>query len=158
MKKKKDMEKQSNDNLKPRKWVLYVLIIINIVIVVVLINRVVTDVKNKADDKNSIFDNFFEKFEDMNTDNDFDRKSFNSSFEMYVGTEWGLSVSRLIDEINTNNKTNPDRLITVVYDDINTTDVDEIRNIKKSLGDWTEYEVILDYDSDGFVNKVTIEK
>ena len=77
---------------------------------------------------------------------------------MYVGTEWGLSVSNLIDKITTNNKTNDKHIITVVFNDINSTDPDVIRNIKKSLGDWTEYEVILDYDTNGYVYLVTIEK
>lgn len=159
MKNNIQQKKAKNDDFKPRKWLLYLLIIINIVIVVILINKVVTDRKNKVEDKpnNGIFD-IFQKLEDMNSNSDFEKHSFNSSFELYVGTEWGVSVSRLIDEITTNNKTNQDRMITVVFDEVNTTDVDEIRNIKKSLDDWTEYEVILDYDSDGFVNLITIEK
>jgi hypothetical protein len=77
---------------------------------------------------------------------------------MYVGTEWGSSVSRLIDKVITNNKTNDKHIITVVFNDVNSTDSDVIRNIKKSLGDWTEYEVILDYDDKGFVYLVTIEE
>ena len=84
--------------------------------------------------------------------------SFNSSFEMYVGTKWGLQVSRLIDEVTTNNKTNSEHIITVVYGDINSTDSNEIRNIKKELDDWTDYEVILDYDDNGFVYLITIEE
>jgi len=152
----------SDRNLKPRKWLLYVLIIINIVIVVILANKIVTDRKNKEQEQNGGFDNIFNEFEDiMNNNNsfsDFDRKSFNSSFEMYVGTEWGLSVSRLIDEVITNNKTNNEHIITVVFENINSTDSNEIRNIKKSLDDWTEYEVILDYDENGFVNLITIER
>ena len=61
------------------------------------------------------------------------------------------------EKMNINNKTNSDQLITVVYNNINTTNESEIRNLKKSFDTWTNYEVILDYDSVGFVNKITIE-
>ena len=151
----------SDNELKPRKWLLYVLIIINIVIIIVLANKIITDRQNKVNDENSIFDKFFDTFNDtMNNNNvsEIDKKSFNASFEMYVGTKWGLKVSRLIDEIITNNKTNSEHIITVVCGDINSTDSDEIRSIKKNLDDWTDYEVILDYDENGFVNLITIEQ
>ena len=153
------MEKKhlSDNEFKPRKWLLYVLIVINIIIIIVLANKVITDKKGNENDGNGFFDNFFDKINDT-VDNDFDKRSFNSTFEMYVGTEWGLSVSNLIDKITTNNKTNDKHIITVVFNDINSTDPDVIRNIKKSLGDWTEYEVILDYDTNGYVYLVTIEK
>ena len=152
--------KHLNDsNLKPRRWLLYILIVINIVIVVILANKIITDRKNKEKENNGIFDNIFDKFEDtIGGYSDFEKSSFNSTFEMYVGTERGNSVSRLIDKVITNNKTNDKHIITVAFDNVKSTDSDEIRNIKKSLGDWTEYEVILDYDEDGFVNLITIEK
>lgn len=77
---------------------------------------------------------------------------------MYAGTEWGSSVSRVLDKIITNNKTKPDRIIRVIYGSINTTDENEIRTIKSKLDEWkTDYEVILDYDEIGFVNQVTIQ-
>lgn len=150
----------NSNELKPRKWLLYVLIFISIVIVVVLANKFITDRQNKLDEEDSIFDNFFDKANDTVNNNfsEYEKISFNSTFEMYVGTKWGSSVSRLIDKVTTNNKTNSDHIITVVFGDVNTTDVDEIRKIKKSLGDWTEYEVILDYDDNGFVYLITIEK
>lgn len=148
----------SDDNLKPRKWVLYILTIINIVIIVVLVNKVIADRKVKQKENNNFFDNIIDSITDNKHYSDFEIKSFNSIFEMYVGTERGLSVSRLIDEVITSNKTNDEHIITVVFGNINSVDSDEIRSIKKSLGDWTEYEVILDYDENGFVNLVTIEE
>ena len=155
------MEKKAHDNdLKPRKWLLYILIFVNIVIIVVLANKFITDKTNA--EKNNPFDNFFDNVNDSINNNegfsDFDKRSFNSTFEMYVGTKWGLNVSDLIDKVITNNKTNDKHIITVVFDNINSTDSDEIRSIKKKLGDWTNYEVILDYDENGFVNLITIEK
>ena len=160
----KGMEnKHLNTNeLKPRTWLLYVLIVINIVIIVVLANKVITDKQNKQNDKNSLFDNFFDKVDDTVNNNDYvseiEKKSFNSTLEMYAGTEYGSSVSWLIDKVITNNKTNSEHILTVVFEDVNSTDTEEIRNIKKSLDDWTKYEVILDYDENGFVYLITIEK
>lgn len=168
-----------NTDLQPRKWVLYVLIVVSIVIVIVLATKVVTDRQNKVDDDFSIIDKFFDSFKDavdnsndifddgkLNDSNDndnnsfseFERRAFNSKLEMYVGTKWGSQVSSLIDAITTNNKANTEHMLTVVFGNINTTNADEIRNIKKSLGNWDEYEVILDYDENGFVNLITIEK
>lgn len=152
----------NNDELKPRKWLLYVLIIISIVIVVILANKFITDKQNKTNNEDSIFNSFFDKFNDMTNNNDYvseiNKNSFNSIFEMYVGTKYGSQVSRLIDEINTNNKTNSEHIITVVFGDINSTDTDVIRGIKKELDDWTKYEVILDYDENSFANLITIEQ
>ena len=168
-----------NTDLQPRKWLLYVLIVVSIVVGVILATKIVTDNQNKAKDDFSIIDKFFDSFKDavdkgqdifddevFDDDDDdnnsyadeFEKKSFNSRLEMYVGTNWGNQVSSLIDVITTNNKTNPNRMLTVVFGEINTTDADEIRNIKKSLDDWDEYEIVLDYDENGFVHLITIEK
>ena len=48
-------------------------------------------------------------------------------------------------------------LITVIYKDKETTDPDTIVEIKHSLNDRNKYEVKLDYDNDGYVNKITLE-
>ena len=88
---------------------------------------------------------------------DFDIRQFNNGYETYVGTERGLSVGRLIDEITTNNKTNSEHKITLKYKEIETQDPDEMKNIKKQLDDWTDYEVSFEYDEDGFIYYATIE-
>ena len=82
---------------------------------------------------------------------------FNSSFETYSGTNSKFLTEPLLDNIVTNNKTNKDMLITVIYKDNETTDPEEIIKIKHSLDDKKKYEIKLDYDDDGYVNKVTIE-
>ena len=52
-------KKHFNDNdLKPRKWVLYILIVINIVIVIVLANKVIIDKKDTEHKGNDFFENF----------------------------------------------------------------------------------------------------
>ncbi len=84
--------------------------------------------------------------------------SFNRIFEMYAGTKNGISAGWFLDEVITNNKTNKNHLLTVVFKNHNTTDPEEIKNIKKELDDWTNYEISLDYDEKGYANKVTIEE
>jgi len=85
------------------------------------------------------------------------KSSFNSKFEIYSGTQSKFFIESLLDNAVTNNKTNKDLLVTVIYKDKNTTNPDEIVNIKHSLKDRTKYEIKLDYDEDNYVNTITIE-
>lgn len=82
---------------------------------------------------------------------------FNLMYESRTGTQWGISLRNILDEVITNNKTNSEHLLTVKYKNTETTDPEEIKNLKKSFDEWTNYEVSLDYDEDGFVNKIIIE-
>lgn len=84
---------------------------------------------------------------------------FNSDFSFfYNGTEYGTSVKNLLDKVITNNQTNKEHVLTVVYNDTSTTDIETIRNIKKQLDKWTEYEVIYDYNEDGYIYQIRLEK
>ncbi len=84
-------------------------------------------------------------------------KFFNSKYEASSGTQWGISICNTLDDVITNNKTNPEHLITVTYKSTTTSDQEGIKNLKKSFDTWTNYEVSLDYDDDGYVNKIIIE-
>ena len=236
------------DEIKPRKWLVVILILIALVISVILINKIVKDKKVNESNKesNSIFDKlninnientinkveFNSKFErytgsesgffledmfdilithnkkyqdnkvmlkynDYNTTNPDEIKkvkqgikrgdkfevsvnyndeglvyeivleltekdmsevrSFNSLYESHTGTKIGISLKNLLDDIITNNKTKPERILTVIYKDINTNDVEAIKNLKSRFGDWTEYEVSLNYNEEGFVYQIVIE-
>ena len=152
----------SSDEVRPRKWLLILLILIAIVIVIILASKIIGDMRDKAnnDDTNSIFDKIFDSTINVeDTFSDFEIRSFNSTYEhLYAGSNYGSSVVSMLDKIITNNKTNSDRIIRVIYGDINTVDENEIRTFKKGLDSWTKYEVIFDYDELGFINQVTIEK
>lgn len=63
----------------------------------------------------------------------------------------------MLERSITNNKTNKDRKITVVYNDITTQDPEQILEIQKQLIQFKEYDVMLDYDEDGFVSEITIK-
>ena len=85
------------------------------------------------------------------------KTAFNSKFEPYSGTQSKFFIESLLDNAVTNNKTNKDLLVTVIYKDKTTTDPDEIINIKHSLKDRVKYEIKLNYDEDNYVNTITIE-
>jgi len=85
-----------------------------------------------------------------------EKSSFNYTFEKNSGTKRKFWINYLLDDVVTNNKTNSEQLITVVYGDINTTDPDQIIDIKHSIKENKDYEIVLDYDEDGYVNVVNI--
>ena len=86
----------------------------------------------------------------------YDVASFNYDLELFTGTNSGMFVSNLLDNVITKNKKDKTHTITVIYGEVNTTNTDEIRQLKTNFEDSKNYEVSLDYGSDGFVNKVTI--
>ena len=100
--------------------------------------------------KNDLTDNVEEKISES------DIRSFNITFEMYSGTESKFFVENLLDKIVTNNKTNKERVINVVYNEISITDAEKIIDFKHCLED-KDYEVVLDYDEIGFVYQIRIE-
>lgn len=147
------MEKDIDD-IKPRKWLVVILILVALSISVILINKIVTDRKENSKKDNNIF-NIFNGFEGI--ESSFKKDSFNSNFEFYMGSKSGNSLNNLIDEIITNNKKNKNHLVTVVYKEINTTDSEIIKTIKDNIKTFDKYEISLDYDDKGFVNKITVE-
>lgn len=84
-------------------------------------------------------------------------EAFKFNMHYYSGTSFGGSVWNQLDSVITSNKTNKERAITVKYQETQTTSPEEILKIKKQLKQFNKYEVILDYDNDGFVNVITIE-
>ena len=84
----------------------------------------------------------------------FNKTSINAQFEQYQGTT--TFTKSALDKIVTNNKKYPDHKITVVYNGKTAVEEDDIVEIKYSLTE-TKYEVSLDYDKDGCVNKFTIK-
>ena len=150
-----------NNELKPRRWLLVVLLIIAIAIVIVLLNKLITDSKERKTNQssNEISDIVDEEIETANNMLDkFEIDAFNSKFEYRVGENYGSTVKRALDDVITNNKKNQDRLVTIVFGEISTTDPEEIKNTKKNFDDWTKYEVSVDYDENGYIYKMTIEK
>lgn len=168
----KNNKKEDGD----RKFILYILIIIFIASLALLAYRVGTDIKTKKDEikeelrkekekaekEEKVFKDKFNK--DMEeSDLKFDKNSFNSNYTFYSGTQPGQSVSMLIDNIINKNKTEKDHLVELTFDNTSYgTDSDNIKQTKNMIQtfkgyDIQYYEVSMDYDDNGYVNKVTIE-
>ena len=94
----------------------------------------------------------------VNQKTEFEKDSFNTDFERYSGTQQLFFIKSLLDNVITNNKTNNEKKVTVIHNQSVTDEPDKIIEIKHSLkgGDFKEYEIVLDYDEDGYVNKITI--
>ena len=87
----------------------------------------------------------------------FEVNSFNTPYETDAGKRSGFFIVRTLDDIVTNNKTNKSHVITVVYNGITATEEKSIKEIRNMLSENKYYDVSLDYDSNGYVNKFTIE-
>ncbi len=168
----KNNKKEDGD----RKFILYILIIIFIASLALLAYRVGTDIKTKKDeikeelrkekekaekDEKEFKDKFNKDMEE--SDLKFDKNSFNSNYTFYSGTQPGQNVSMLIDNIINKNKTEKDHLVELTFDNTSyATDSDNIKQTKNMIQtfkgyDIQYYEVSMDYDDNGYVNKVTIE-
>lgn len=138
--------------------IIVVAVISVIVIVLVNIFKIVDDDKYEQVENSNVedvVDDYMDDFLDVMDKQKVD--SFNSTFEMHSGTKSGFFVKNLFDDIVTNNKTNKEHIVTLVFNDNNTSNVDTIIDLKKVLNDSTDYEVILDYDDNGYVYMITIE-
>lgn len=76
-------------------------------------------------------------------------------------THDGSDITLLLDEIAIKMKNDPGHQIVVIYDSVKTSDPNEIINLKKQFDNGLEnedlkYEVSLNYDSKGYINKVII--
>lgn len=87
----------------------------------------------------------------------FDIDKFNSSYEMNTGKTSGFFMTGTLDDVVTNNKTNKKHKIVVEYKDISSSKEDDIKQIRDSLSSSRYYDVSLDYDNSGYVNKITIK-
>lgn len=161
------------NEIKPRKWLLILLIIITIVIGAFLSYKGVLAIKKTIDEQkkneNRIKEEMNKKQDDMEEamnkmkdeveqkQKESQKNSFNRTFEFRAGSQYSASISLLLDDIIKNNKQNSDKLITVISGSTNTTDPDKIKDLKKSFEEWHKYEVSVDYNEDGYVNKITIE-
>ena len=86
-----------------------------------------------------------------------EKQSFNFQFTTAAGTKNGIRVRGVLDDIIESNKTK-DRTVTLIYNGKSVTDETEIINIKHELGDWDDYEVIVNYDDKGYVNEIKVDK
>lgn len=176
-------DKNNNKEDGDRKFILYILIIIFIASLAFLTYRIGTDIKTKKDEIKEELRKEKEKAEKKQEEEEkkqqeledkinkeqeeyhenFSKDSFNSTFEMNQGTKSGMFAKSQVDNIIKNNKKDKEHLIEVIFDGTSYgTDPSNISNVKNNLREFNgykfqEYEISLDYDDNGYVNKVTIE-
>ena len=73
------------------------------------------------------------------------------------GRQATVHIERMLNSIITNNRSNKERIVTVKFKDIETQDSEQILEIEKQLEEFGYYDVLLDYDEDGFMNVMTIK-
>ena len=178
---KVEPKKKDNSN---RKIILYIVIIIFVASLTTLLYRVGSDIIEVAKEKNAEIqktkEDILKKQQETEdkikkTQEEIEQKqkeqkekserdSFNRDFETWGGKQTDSGVEFQIDKIIKNNKKNSDHLVEVLFDGTSYgTDPNNIKTIKNSLKTWTSdrkiqyYEISIDYDSNGYVNKVTIE-
>lgn len=110
-------------------------------------DRILDDTTNVIDSVNDT---------DHSGDSLYEISSFNGDLEIYKGTKYGTTVSILLDNVATKIKKNKDHPISVIYGSTTLSNADEIIALKKQFDNMTKYEISFDYDSDGFINTVTI--
>lgn len=147
-----DSKKEKVKKPKNRKYILYILIVILIAAVITLAIRIGNDRENEKNRFWNFFDSTFGE-----TSSKIDIEQFNGLLEN--GTRSGFFLSSDIDEIIDSNKTNKEHLIEVIFDGTSYgKSAEKISELKDKINDGVDskYEVSLDYDKEGYVNKVTI--
>lgn len=94
------------------------------------------------------------------TQNKVSVQAFNGKIELYAGTSNPLFAVTMLDNIITSNKTN-DKKVEVEYSGTKTTDETKIKSIKQKINTLKinqNLEITCDYDTEGYICKVTIEK
>lgn len=116
------------------------------------------DIQNQIKDDLDTQDENIQKVEDIfnQAQNKIEVESFNGSFELFEGMEKGVQVKTLLSKVISNNRKDTN-IITVIYQNQNTTDVEQIKTIREGLEDFNEYEVYFGYDEQGYINEVNIE-
>ncbi|MBQ2835505.1 MAG: helix-turn-helix transcriptional regulator [Clostridia bacterium] len=107
-----------------------------------------SDVENIKDGMENIFGGAANKV---------NASAFNGVFELYNGSNSGRQLTNLLEEVITSNK-KEERKVTVKYLETETQDPTEIKNLKMGLNESDKFEVSFEYDKDGYIYELTIEK
>ena len=83
-------------------------------------------------------------------------QSFNGPIELVNGKNVELLISKTLDDIITSNKKNKNHQIKVAYKNLSTNEEEGIVQIRDSLKENSYYNVSLDYDDEGYINRFTI--
>ena len=131
---------------KLSKRIINIIIIIVFLIFFLVIGLMISNIYNYSHIRSNVIET---KNESIDVD------MFNIQFSGINGQKSTFFINDYLDEIVTNNK-KQEHIITVKYQDKETSNPDEIIAIKKSLDESKQYELSTDYDQAGFINKLTI--
>lgn len=120
------------------------------VIILVSMFKAAGSFEQRANDSHSEFD---QKVEEQK--NEATKNLFNFQFINDNGTKSAFFLESTFDEIVQSNKTH-ERKVSLIFDGKEYTDESEIINIKHSLSG--NYEVSLNYDDEGYINKIVVDK
>lgn len=139
------------------------LIFIGLIILMVIVTFVIVfsnffKMDRQSDKLFNEVTNIIDKVDDSNNSghSSYDISSFNNDLEIYQGTKYGSSVLKLLDNVVTKIKKNSTHPITVVYDNQTISNTNDIVSLKKEFDTTAKYEISFDYDSEGFINSITI--
>ena len=91
--------------------------------------------------------------------NSFNVHAFNGGFEtLYFGNTDGFFMQNFIDEVIESNQKNPFHIIVVKYEDVETSDANELRKLASRFEKNNDYNIIYDYNVEGYIRKATIQK
>lgn len=163
----------NNQNLNIAKIpmiIIPIIVVIMIISIIVFFGIGISSVKNGFeksynDSNNNISSNNDISIDDLKENSEIETNKENGKSEQEKfrfnlnysnGRKAEIFVKSMLNDVITSNKTNKDKIITVKFNDITTQDPEQILEIEKQLIKYEEYDVLLDYDEDGFVNLITI--
>lgn len=137
------------EHSKERKWLFVVLIIV----LILACGGLVYNIQDHNNKEGNIFDDIF------NSSN-ISVNRFNFSFENKKGKQKKFFVENLLDDVINSNNKNQDKKIEIVFEGENTSDTFKIKDIRNKITNLAteEFDITLDYDSKGYINKIIIEK
>ena len=86
----------------------------------------------------------------------FDKNRFNDQFVFKNGTQYKIFVDGLLDDVDESNKKNDKHKVVVVYNEKEVSESEAIIELKHSLKS-NKYEVVFNYDEDGYIYKIVIQ-
>lgn len=122
-----------------------------------IIDKVVEDIDNKdtnIKDSKDIIDKASEGAD--NIVKEAKKYEFNRELEASIGELSGSQLKSLLDKVNLKIKKSPEHKITVIHNETKAADAEQIVEIKKTIQDTAKYEILFDYDTEGFINQITI--
>lgn len=141
-----------NIDTKFSKLAIIPFVMVAIVIIAILVTSAIS-----WKDWNNKFNNNSSNVSDEAAKKELEKKVYDFNWRYSSGKKATVFVKSMLNDVINSNRTNKERFITVKFNDIETQDSDEILKIIDQLEQYGEYNVLLDYDTDGFITTMTIK-